>query len=1138
MKNKILFQRPRLLKASLVLLLAAAPIQWSFAQFTFSTSRTTLGQVIKTVQSQSKYQFFYDDQSSNMPIENLNVKNVSLEQLLNTALKGKNLTYKIEDNIVYLSQASKQQDPVQASAKRQISGTVVDANGEALIGVNVSVKGTSTGAITDLEGKYTLTVNDPKAEIVFSYIGYKQQVLPAKESILNVTMSEDTQMISEVVVTALGIKREKKMLGYAVQEIKGDQLNQTGDPSVTSALQGKVAGLQMNTAGTGLGGSTKITIRGNSSLADNNQPLWIVDGVPFSDNNNSDATYYGGVDRGGSSVDINPEDIESISVLKGPNAAALYGSRAGNGVILVTTKKGSKKDGFGVRYSGNFTWSQVAETLEMQDRYGQGHIVTQDENKNPLSQYYAKYDPTDSSSWGPVLDGSMQKAWNGDTYAFSKYGNKLKDYFDTGFAQNHNVSVSNVTDKSHFRASFGSSNNKGVFPNEKLNRINLDLNAGMKMNKYLSMDGKISLSRTKAEDRPYFGTYGAIAQLMGIPNNIRLDDLKQYSTDGNAHVNWTGPTAGIRNPYYVLNQRHNSDERWRAFGYYGMKINFTDWLHLSAKYAFDYYRTRIEETNAGDGINGESSIKDITDDEMNREEQNFFESNAEIVLMGDKQLTDNFRLGFTVGGNFMYQNYESLNAGVRNMLDKGQWIFNAANMLNTAGETGHERATNSVFGSLQLSWKEYLSLDLTARNDWSSTLPKKNNSFFYPSANLSFVVSDFVRSLDKTLPNWLTFAKVRLSAAQVGKDTDPYQLYNTYGFKFEKGELIPSKSNVKMNDQLKPEISSSYEAGLDMKFLNNRLGFDFTYYYSRTKNQIMKVPAAAPWSGGKWVNAGLITNKGFEMMIYSTPVQLKDFSFDLNVNLAKNVSNVEKLADGVDYIYFNGDSNFPINVGARPGHKLGEIYAKTLYKRDEQGNIIINKENGLPMTTTDADERLAKPIGNIQPNLLMSVSPSFTYKGFTLSAMFDMKFGGDIISISEMNATGSGMAKRTMNRGESDNFMMIFPGVYEDGTPNTQKISASNYYGAQNAEDFIYDASFIKLKELAIGYTFPKSMLKKTPINSLNVSFVARNLAYLLKHTPGTSPEGGYDTTMFSQAIDFMAVPYTRTFGFSVNLGF
>ena len=1130
MKGNQLMRKPKLLRALLILLFVAAPMQWTRAQIVLSTPKTTLGAVIKNIKSQSDYQFFYDDKLAETPVNAIDVKNGSLQTVLDAALKDKGITYKIEDNIVYLSVAPEgTQTPQQTGQERIITGTVTDATGEALIGVNVQVKGNPTaGTITDFDGNYSLSV-PANGEIVFSYIGYRSETLkPDAKSVLNVTMNEDTQTIGEVVVTALGIKREKKMLGYAVQELKSDQLNKTGDPSVTSALQGKVAGLQMNTAGTGLGGSTKITIRGNSSLSDNNQPLWIVDGVPFSDNNSSDASYYGGVDRGGSSVDINPEDIESISVLKGPNAAALYGSRAGNGVILVTTKKGTKKDGFGVRYSGNFTWSQVAETLEMQDRYGQGHI----DGANG-----AVYDASDASSWGPVLDGSMQKAWNNQTYAYSKYGNKLEDYFETGFAHNHNVSISNVTEKSHFRSSFGSSNNSGVFPNEKLNRINLDLNAGMEMNEYLSMDGKISLSRTKAEDRPYFGTYGAVAQLMGIPHNIRLDDLKDYSTANNAHVNWTGPTAGIRNPYYVLNQRHNSDERWRAFGYYGMKVNFTDWLHLSAKYAFDYYRTRIQDTNAGDGINGESSIKDITDDAMDREEQNFFESNAEIVLMGDKQLTENFRLGFTAGGNFMYQKYETLNAGVRNMLDKGVWMFNAANMLNTAGENGYSRATNSVFGSVQMAWKEYLSLDVTARNDWSSTLPKKNNSFFYPSANLSFVITDFMRSLDKNIPEWLTFAKLRLSAAQVGKDTDPYQLYNTYSFRFDKGELIPSKTNVKMNDRLKPEISSSYEAGLDMKFLNNRLGFDFTYYYSRTKNQIMKVPAAAPWSGGKWVNAGLITNKGFEMMIYSTPVQTKDFTFDLNVNLATNTSDVKELADGVDYVYFNGDSSFPVNVGARPGHKLGEIYAKTLYQRDAKGNILIG-ENGLPMTNTDANNSLENPIGNIQPDLLMSVSPSFTYKGITLSAMFDMKFGGDIISISEMNATGSGLAKRTAERGEADNYQMVFAGVHEDGSVNTTKISANNYYGSLLPEDFIYDASFIKLKELSVGYTFPKSLLKKTPLTSLNVSFVARNLAYLMKHTPGTSPEGGYDTTMFSQAIDFMAVPYTRTFGFSVNLGF
>ena len=321
---------------------------------------------------------------------------------------------------------------------------------------------------------------------------------------------------------------------------------------------------------------------------------------------------------------------------------------------------------------------------------------------------------------------------------------------------------------------------------------------------------------------------------------------------------------------------------------------------------------------------------------MNRSEENFFESNAEFMLIGDKQITDNFRLGFNVGSNFMYQRYETLGAAVGNMVDKSSWMLNAANQINSVNEDGYKRAMNSVFGSAQLAWKEYLSLDLTARNDWSSTLPKQNNSFFYPSA------------------------KLRLSAAQVGKDTDPYQLYNTYSFKYDKGVLTPSKDNVKMNDQLKPEIATSYEVGLDMKFLDNRLGFDFTYYYSKTKNQIMKVPAAAPWSGGQWVNAGLISNQGVELMLYSTIVDTKDFTFDLNVNMAHNVSMVKELApnQGVSYMFFNGDGNFPIKVGAREGEKLGEIYAGTLYKRDENGNILINKGNGLPLTTTEESDRV------------------------------------------------------------------------------------------------------------------------------------------------------------------------------------
>lgn len=1120
------------LRTLIFLGLLSAPTSFIAAQLNLSMSNPSLGSVIKEIQAQSDYQFFYEDNLASVQLESLNVSDSSIKEVLDKALSGKNISYKIDDKIIYLSKndSSAKSTSVSQEEKKTITGRITDAKGEPLIGVTIMEKGTTNGSITDYDGNYTLSAAS-NAVLQFSYIGYQSVEMSVEgKTVIDITMNEDTEVLDEVVVTALGIKREKKMLGYAVQELKSDELNKTGDPSVTSALQGKVAGLQMNTSATGLGGSTKITIRGNSSLSDNNQPLWIVDGVPFSDNSSSDASFFGGVDRGGASLDINPDDIESISVLKGPNAAALYGSRAGNGVILVTTKKGSKKDGFGVRYNGNFTWSQVAETIDMQSRYGQGHIDT---------TTGAVYDKTDTGSWGPVLDGSMKEAWNGETYAYSKYGNKLKDYFDTGFSQVHNVSISNGTEKSHFRSSFGNSSNKGVFPTEELNRTNIDLNAGTELNKYFSIDGKVSLSRTKAENRPEYGTYGAINQLMGIPNNIRLDDLKQYYDENHVHINWAGPTSGIRNPYYVLNQRKNSDERWRAFGYYSMKINFTDWLHLSAKYAFDYYRTRIQSTNAGDGISGETNTSMIKDDKMDRSEENFFESNAEVILMGDRQMTENFRLGFNLGANFMYQKFETLGAGVGNMLTKGVWMFNAANLLRTASETGYERAMNSVFGSAQLAWKEYLSLDLTARNDWSSTLPLQNNSFFYPSANLSFVISDYVRSLDKTLPDWLTFAKLRLSAAQVGKDTDPYQLYNTYSYSWDNGILKPSKENVKKNDQLKPEIATSYEVGLDMKFFENRLGFDFTYYYSQTKNQIMKVPAAAPWSGGKWVNAGLISNQGVELMIYSTLVDTKDFTFDLNVNMAHNVSKVKELApeSGVNYMFFNGEGYFPVKVGARAGHKLGEIYATTLYKRDENGNIIVGS-NGLPMTITDESEYINNPIGNIQPKLTMSVSPNFTYKGITLSAMFDMKFGGNIFSYSEMVATGNGLAARTANRGEENNYMMVFPGVTESNTPNTTQIKASEYYGSLLPEDFIYDASFIKLKELSLGYNFPSKMLKKTPLTSLNVSFVARNICYLLKHTPGTSPEGGYDTTMFSQAIDYAALPFTRTFGLSVSLGF
>jgi TonB-linked SusC/RagA family outer membrane protein len=1162
MNNSKHSHKKAMLIALLLVVLLMAPCQWAAAQVSLNMGNTTLRTVINKIQKQTKTRFFYDDKVAKISIRSIKVKNVSLESALQKALEGTGVTYTRESNIVYLKQQPQEPkvnyEQPKTTQKKKITGQILDENGEPLIGATIAVKGTNEKAVTDVDGNYSILSDATAPVLTFSYLGYKDKEVAAKnQNVVNVSMDANSQDIDEVVVTALGIKREKKMLGYAVQDIKSDALNTTGDPSVTSALAGKVAGLQMNTASTGLGGSTKITIRGNSSLTDNNQPLWVVDGVPFTDNQTSDASTYGGYDRGGTSFDINPEDIESISVLKGANAAALYGSRAGNGVIYVTTKKGSHKQGFGVSYSGNFTWSTVSETIKMQKKYGQGSqgqtVYTTDESGNKKL--------SSELSFGSALDGHLEPSFLGEEIPYSYYGDKLKDYFKTGFSQFHTVAIGNATDKSHFRTSVGYNDNRGLFKGEKLDKLSIDMNAGAEINKYLSMDGKISLSRMKAENRPMTGLSGEVGQLLLIPGNVRLQDLQQYTTTQRMHQNWFGPDMQYSNPYYVRHQYQNSDERWRAFGYYSANLNFTDWLKFTAKYAFDYYRTRIQSSNLSLGNTAVSTDKQnwsemVTEDNMNRSEENYFEHNISFMFMGDKQLSEDFRLGYNLGSNIMYQKYETLGASVRNMLEKDNWIFNTGAQLTSANDDGHERSMYSAFGSLQLAFREYLSLDLTARNDWSSTLPKHNRSFFYPSASVSYVFSDFMRSIQHPLPAWITFAKTRLSLAQVGKDPDPYNLYNTRVFIYSNAVRQPVVQTVKKNENLKPEIKTSFEWGLDMKFFDNRLGFDFTYYNTKTKNQAMLVDASAPWTQ-QWVNAGKITNKGIELMLYATPVKTRDFNFDLTMNFAKNTSRVDELAEGVSRVYFSGDSNMPVKVGAKAGGKLGDIYANNLIKRDANGNMVIGT-NGLPLPVTSSDAGgnleqyiLDHPIGNIEPKLLMSITPSFTYKGINLTAMFDMRFGGDIVSVSEGMATAVGTSAYTEYRGEYKtvdgvaDYYMVVPGVTEDGQQNTKEVSAQAYYSniglykSQKgyAELFVHSASYIKLKELSMGYSFPQALLKRTPFTNLKLSFVARNLCFLLKHTPG-NPDGGYDTSMFSQALDFAAVPYTRTFGFSINVGF
>ena len=1158
MKSNKHLLKETMLKAAFGALIAMAPIGESKAQVTLKTPNTTLEVVIKKIQKQMNLRFFYDDSLAKVMVNNIDVKDEKVQNVLNQLLKGKGISFKVEDNVVYLR---KENAPVAkekaTDSKRKITGKVLDEAQQPMIGVTVAVKGSTTRAVTDIDGNYQLQTSETAPVLQFSYLGYKtKEVKASGKDAITTTMDVDSKALDEVVVTALGIKRDKKMLGYSVQDIKSDALNTTGDPSVVGALSGKVAGLQMNTASTGLGGSTKITIRGNSSLTDNNQPLWIVDGVPFSDNNTSNASAYGGYDRGGTSLDINPDDIESISVLKGPNAAALYGSRAGNGVILVTTKKGANKSGFGISYNGNFTWSSVSQAIKMQNRFGQGSNGAVNYKRNASGDIEGL---NGELSFGPELDGHEEYNWYGTKSPYQYTGDKLREYFKTGFSQFHTVALGNNSEKGHYRLSIGYNDNKGLFKNETLDKLSIDLNAGTVVNKYLSLDGKISLSHMKACNRPLLGLNGEVAQLLLIPGNVSLRSLEEnQSSETQIHRNWFGPNQHYSNPYYVRHRYKNSDERWRAFGYYGANINLLDNLKLNAKYSFDYYRTRLQTSDlslADQAITTGTSTwqEKITTDGMQRGEENHFEHNIQMLLLGNNQLTPKLRVDYSLGGNVMYQKYELFQGGVQNMLNKDVWVYNTGGKLVSGGDNGFNRAMYSVFASAQLAYSEYLSLDLTARNDWSSTLPKGQNSFFYPSASISFMFSDFMKSIDKPLPSWVTFAKIRTSLAQVGKDPSPYNLYNTRKFEFESGIRKPVVNTIKMNDMLKPEIKTSYELGLDMKFLNNRLGFDFTYYYSVTRNQSMLVDAAAPWSQ-QWVNAGKILNRGVEMMVYTTPIQTKDLTFNLNMNFAHNRSIVKELAPGVQRIYFNGDNNMPVRVGAVVGGKLGDIYANNLMKRNDAGQVIVNAQ-GLPQPATGNGNLeqylLSNPIGNIQPDLLMSVTPSLTFKGISLTAMFDMRFGGSIMSVSEGMATSVGTSERTLNRGEYKDisgvkdYYMVVPGVKEDGSINDIPVSAQAYYSTIGiyksqkgyAEEFIHSASYIKLKELSLGYSLPQRMLKKTPFTALKLSFVARNLCFLMKHTPG-NPDGGYDTTMFSQALDFAAVPYTRTFGFSINVGF
>lgn len=1002
------------------------------------------------------------------------------------------------------------------AVQKSVSGTVTEESGMSLPGVSVVVKGTTVGTVTNVDGKYEIAVDD-SATLVFSFVGMTtQEITVGSQSVINIVMAADALQVDEVIVTALGIKREKKALGYAVQDVKADELNQTGDGNMLSALQGKVAGVQINESASGVGGNSRIEIRGVSSLDGSDSPLWVVDGVPFDDGNASDGDVWGGTSRAGGSFELNPEDIESVSVLKGPNAAALYGERGGNGVVVVTTKKGSRNQGLGISYSGNITISEVAYMLDLQDRYGQG---TNGVYRNDVA-----------SSWGPEMNGQMLESWTGETIAFENQKDRIKDFARTGVSQKHNVAFSGGNDKGSYRASVGKDIMNGIYEDHKVEKLTFDLRADYDVNNWLNIDTKVSYFETEGNERPEIGSYSYISYYNGMPKNIRNQDLDPgFNIVGGDHIEklYTTVNAGNRNPYFLQAQTTNHDEKNRTFGYIAANIKLAEGLTAKLKYGMDSYHY-----GQTDGYLFADLVDAATRPNYNTTEKYFKEENYEFLISYNKEINEDWSASLSFGGNNMNRSWNSLRATSGKLASEGDWFLaNGANI--NATEEDEEVEVRSIYAFGQLAYKNMIFFDATFRNDWSSTLTAADadydNSYPYPSFSLSGLVSEMVE-----LPDWISFAKVRGSWAKLGKSADPYQTSQSFTVDSWNYNLLNSTvpGNLVIHD-LKPEMSTSWEVGTDIRLFNNRIGLDFTYYNELTKNQILNVDInQSTGYDQRVVNAGEITNKGVEFMLSTIPVKTKDFELGVNVNFASNLTKMKKLTEEVKRYSF-GDLNGGIELIAEEGKKFGLIEGSR-YLRDDAGNKILGSDG-----TYVAEEN--QILGDVQADFTGAIGINAKYKGLYVNALFSMQQGGEIVSVTEQSATAAGTAARTNSMNRID---MFAPGVLADGGSNTKIIPAQTYWGsiADIDEEFVYDASFMKLKELAIGYNLSKSTLNKiphNPIKSARISLVGRNLFYVYKDTPGTTPDASaYSTSYFAKAVDFAPVPNTRTYGFSLNLGF
>ncbi|UYQ95008.1 SusC/RagA family TonB-linked outer membrane protein [Chitinophaga horti] len=1024
-----------------------------------------------------------------------------------------------------------------------IKGIVMDADNEPVFGVSIECKPQaknekSISTFSNEKGEFSFTglKDGSKYDLFFSHLNYTRHsiadllIKEGDNNSLLVKLKAVDNSLNEVIVTSLGITKEKKRLGYAVQEVKGADLNTAKGGNMLSGLQGKVAGLNMTQVSGGLAGSNRIVLRGESSLNLNkNIAMVVVDGVPINNNLGTGASSDLSIDYGSGGAEINPDDIASISIMKGPNAAALYGSRAANGVIIIKTKRAAEGKRLGVSVTSNTSFDRVLQTPEFQNEYGGGTGVG--------LNYYSYGDgpdgPNTSNSghnWGAKFNGQNFIQYGSPIGPDGKriaspwraHPDNVKDFYVTGITYMNGLSVQKSADVANFRASYNHYRQTGIMPNTELNRHQFNTNSTIKLSSKLSFNANVNYINSFSDNLPVMGYGGASPtyNFIWTERNASMDWFRNYWQKGQEGIKQDYYFTWGDNPYMTMYEQLNGMDRNRLFGNVHFNYSILPDLTLMVRTGLDYSGERRSSQRPKSSVVAINGL-------YRRQDLDYLERNSDFLLSYTAPKMGKFNLSASAGGNNLQINTSSNTVTANGLVIPGVYNLGNASGRPIVEEFNSQKIVNSLYGVADLDYDNTFFLQLTARNDWSSTLPRNNNSYFYSSASLSALMTEALNIKSDVLNYW----KLRASYAQVGNDTDPYQTSAYYEYNTLPGTVgLPAAIP---NTNLKPEITGSFEIGTELKLLNNRVSLDASWYSATSKNQILRSPLSqATYYGSKVMNAGEISNKGWEMVLGVTPVK-KKLVWDIFFTASANRSKVVELADGVEsYVMASAQG---ATIEARVGGRMGDIYGVGLL-RNEAGKVIY--KGGVPVFTSNTLR-----LGNYNPDWLGGIRNSLRYKDWSMSVLLDGKFGGKIYSFTHVTGTEAGSLANTLPGREGG---IIGDGVVLNGdgsySPNTERVAAYTYYRGYykrpNVESSTFDASFVKLREVILGYRLPARFLKDKLVQSLDCSLTGRNLLLFTK-VPGVDPETSFVSGgTVVPGIENAQIPSTRSLGIDIKITF